>query len=656
MLFQSLKIYFSREGIGFNDSDARVDCSQSLILKNINNFLPESVYFWVVHDFIYEEGMYLPLNFIVESMPGDFSVIDSSNGSLIKISKNGIENYNASLNGRRVIYFQKKISERPVSEISQLLERMAPKTGYISAFFIVFAVMSPLYSNIFNTRLVYSDAFNSVLFISVIFIAFLLLEVVLRHHLHGITVRKIRANNIFLNDYFVGLLKVSKCRDVSIKIRMVDLSSGALWTEKPLLVMDFIILMLFSIAVILMLGLYSIPLFVYYVIYALLCLQIRFKNYKNTCADMEYSSEKNAVFHLLEINKLIISFYNRTSLLDYVRKQIIKEEDNKIKININNHHWGELIKANSFISMIIMYFSCYFSVSNGEVGVGSIIAIMIINSRLSASITSIAARYFSLKIYRDHVLSSLSACYKDLNRGNKLYIDNVNDVIIKNLSCSLSGRLLINNMSLTFNPGDVVGVYGRSGSGKTTLLKIISGFIDDYSGEVTISGVSVNELSRDFFSDYTSFYSSSSFIKGTLRDNFLSNGVKDTNKINEIMMSSIKNCTINSTLYDGVEANDTGFSNGEKQKIQLGMMIKENSKIIFLDEPTSFLPADDGYRVVSEIINKNRGAIIFIATHDSSLMNLMTRKINLDVSDDSLSVNHNKNRATINVGFLRSPE
>ncbi|EFS2651468.1 ATP-binding cassette domain-containing protein [Salmonella enterica] len=656
MLFHSLKIYFSREGIGFNDADARGDCSQSLILRNINNFLPESVYFWEVHDFIYEEGMYLPHNFIVESIPGDFSVIDASNDNLIKISKNGIDVYNSSLNGRRVIYFQKKISERPASEISDLLERMAPKTGYLSAFLIVFAVMSPLYSNIFNTRLVYSDSFNSVLFISVIFIAFLLLEVVLRHHLHGITVRKIRANNIFLNDYYVSLLKISKCRDVSIKIRMIDLSSGALWSGKPLLVMDFIILMLFLIAVILMLGLYSIPLLVYYAIYALLCLRIRFKNYKNTCADMEYSSEKNAVFHLLEINKFLISFYNRISIFDYVRQKTIKEEDNKIKININNHHWDELVKGNSFISMIIMYFSCYFSVSNGELGVGSIIAIMIINSRLSASITSISARYFSLKIYRDHVLTSLSACYKDLNRGSKIYIDNVSNVKINNLSVSLSGKLLIDNMNLTFKPGDVVGIYGRSGSGKTTLLKIISGLIDGFSGEVTISGVSVNELSRDFFSDYTSFYSSSSFIKGSLRDNFLSNGVNDTSKINEVMINSISNCTISSTLYDDIEANDAGFSNGEKQKIQLGIMVKENSKIIFLDEPTSFLPAKDGYRVVSEIIKNNKKAIIFVATHDSSLINLMTRKINLDVGSESFSVNQNNNGSTINVGLLRSPE
>ncbi|HGG4729909.1 TPA: ATP-binding cassette domain-containing protein, partial [Salmonella enterica subsp. enterica serovar Hvittingfoss] len=314
------------------------------------------------------------------------------------------------------------------------------------------------------------------------------------------------------------------------------------------------------------------------------------------------------------------------------------------------------IKANSFISMIIMYFSCYFSVSNGEVGVGSIIAIMIINSRLSASITSIAARYFSLKIYRDHVFTSLMACYKDLNLGNKIYIDKVNNVTIKNLSVSISGRLLIDNMSLAFNSGDVVGIYGRSGSGKTTLLKIISGFIHDYSGEVTISGVSVNELSRDFFSDYTSFYSASPFIKGTLRDNFLSNGVNDIEKINEVMMNSITNCNINSTLYDGVEANDAGFSNGEKQKIQLGMMVKENSKIIFLDEPTSFLPAEDGYRIVSEIIKNNREAVIFIATHDISIINLMTRKINLDVNHDSFSVNQNKNGKTINVGFLHSPE
>lgn len=655
MLYQALKLYFSREGIIFNDTDEEGNASQSVILKNINNYLPDSVYYWDVHDFIYREGMYLPRHFIVESGPGEFVVIDASQGDLLMVSKKGVEAYNRSVSGCRIIYFQKKVSTKPVSEISALLERMAPSTGYWSACLIVFAVMSPLYSNIFNTRLVYSDSFNSVFFISLFFIAFLVLEMTVRHHLHGITIRKARRNNLFLNDYYVNLLKMSKCRDVSIKIRMTDVSCGALWSGKPLLVMDIIILSLFSIAIIMMLGVYSIPLFIYYAAYALLCLRVRFKNYKNTCVDMEYSSEKTAVFHLLEINKLIVSFFNRNSLSDYVRKKVMKEEDNRIKINVNNHHWDEIVKANSFLSMLVMYFSCYFSVSDGDVGVGSIIAIMIINSRLSGAITSIAARYFSLKIYRDHIFTSLSAIYKDFSGEEKIYPDTVNNISIRNLTVNIAGRTLIENMNLSFTPGDVVGIYGRSGSGKTTLLKIIAGKFEEFSGDVNISSVGVRELSQEFFADYTSFYSSAFFIKGTLRDNFMANGINNVSKINDIMLNSLTSCNINSSLYDGTEANDAGFSNGEKQKIQLGMMLKKNSKIIFLDEPTSFLPPEDGCRIVSDIIRNNKDAIIFIATHDRALMSLMNRKINLDISNQTLAGNYN-NGTTINVGLLRSPE
>ncbi len=59
---------------------------------------------------------------------------------------------------------------------------------------------------------------------------------------------------------------------------------------------------------------------------------------------------------------------------------------------------------------------------------------------------------------------------------------------IRGVSCTLGGRAILRNVSLTVESGETVMLLGRSGSGKTTLLKTVNGLIRPDSGEILFEG------------------------------------------------------------------------------------------------------------------------------------------------------------------------
>ena len=63
-----------------------------------------------------------------------------------------------------------------------------------------------------------------------------------------------------------------------------------------------------------------------------------------------------------------------------------------------------------------------------------------------------------------------------------------NLVEIKNLTKSYGSKVVLEDISLTMPAGKIVGLMGPNGSGKTSLMKILTGMINDYSGEVLIDG------------------------------------------------------------------------------------------------------------------------------------------------------------------------
>ena len=65
-------------------------------------------------------------------------------------------------------------------------------------------------------------------------------------------------------------------------------------------------------------------------------------------------------------------------------------------------------------------------------------------------------------------------------------------VEVKGVTCGYDGTPILNNVDLTVNRGDFVGLLGPSGSGKTTMLKSILGAVDIFSGQILVEGISIN--------------------------------------------------------------------------------------------------------------------------------------------------------------------
>ncbi|EBT8962146.1 ATP-binding cassette domain-containing protein, partial [Salmonella enterica] len=576
MLSEALYDYFKYHGISMQIAKGQIK-SDALTLSNINSYLPLGIYTYKVNDFIYQCDNSLPSIFIAELFSDEFVVMKKEGNSVKGVSKKNGVIVNPDFNGVRIIYFHKQVAEKTVDETYNDLIKLSPKTTWMSSFLLIFAFLSPLYSNIFNTRLIYSDTFNSVLYITIIFLVFLGAEIIIRHHLHNITSYKVCNNNIWLNDFYLFLLKNSKAKDISIKLRMVELSLNAIWHGMSMILMDALIIFFFSLCIIFMLGYYSLFLLIYYTVIFALCVKLRLDNYTQTYMGLEYSVEKMALYNVLEVNRIQAKYLYPLNLAEYLKQKILREESNKIKINDCNHKWDELIKANSFLSLVVMYSCCYFAVSKDFIGIGSIIAVMIINARLSGALTSVVSRFFVHKVNKEHLINSLSAIYNDKNKFDGIFINKITGVSLDNFSVQISGRDLMNQVTMSFVPGDIVGIFGPSGSGKTTFLKTVAGEYLNYAGDIRISSVSSKELSREFYSENISYYSPETcFFKGTLRENFSLYGINDSYICADILKKI--NVNANSIILDETEANDLPLSNGEIQRLKLFMTLHSRKK------------------------------------------------------------------------------
>ena len=131
----------------------------------------------------------------------------------------------------------------------------------------------------------------------------------------------------------------------------------------------------------------------------------------------------------------------------------------------------------------------------------------------------------------------------------------------------------LNNISLTVNKGDKIGIVGPNGSGKTTLLKIITGITTPTSGKVTTHGriVSLIDLEAGFHPDLTGYQNI--FINAMLLG--MGKSTIDKNLKHIIEFTDIKQF-IDAPLFT--------YSEGMKLRLGFSIAIHANPNILILDE------------------------------------------------------------------------
>lgn len=199
---------------------------------------------------------------------------------------------------------------------------------------------------------------------------------------------------------------------------------------------------------------------------------------------------------------------------------------------------------------------------------------------------------------------------------------------------------LIDNLSLTINKGERIGIKGASGVGKTTLFNIILGLYRPTSGAIYIDGEELSKSNIRKWQNSIGYVSQSVFIAdSTLLENIAlgcDSQTVDLERIDQVIELADLTEFVSSLpdgIYSRIGEQGSKISGGQRQRIGIARALYKNSDILFFDEATSSLDNKTEENINNAIHNlskKNASLTIVIIAHRESSLEYCDRIITLE--------------------------
>ncbi|MDO6760073.1 ABC transporter ATP-binding protein [Tamlana sp. 2_MG-2023] len=195
--------------------------------------------------------------------------------------------------------------------------------------------------------------------------------------------------------------------------------------------------------------------------------------------------------------------------------------------------------------------------------------------------------------------------------------DFTTSIDINNVSFKYEDDLVLKNFSIQVPKGKTVALVGQSGSGKSTIANLVTRFYDVNSGNITIDGTDIRDLTKHSLRDLMGLVTQDSILFNESIKNNLLIGRDSATEAEIIDALKIANAwEFVKDLPKGIETNigDSGnkLSGGQKQRLSIARAVLKNPPIMILDEATSALDTESERLVQDALDNmmKNRTSIV----------------------------------------------
>ena len=203
--------------------------------------------------------------------------------------------------------------------------------------------------------------------------------------------------------------------------------------------------------------------------------------------------------------------------------------------------------------------------------------------------------------------------------GKDISLENT-DIAFRNVTFSYDKMPVLQNISFSIPQGSTTAIVGPSGSGKTTICNLIARFYDVDSGEVTVGGENVRNMTCDSLLRNISMV----FQKVYLFHDTIENNIRFGNPgaTQEEIIEAAKKARCHDfimTLPDGYQTmigeGGSTLSGGEKQRISIARAILKNANIVILDEATASIDPENEHLIQQAISELTVGKTVIVIAH-----------------------------------------
>lgn len=289
--------------------------------------------------------------------------------------------------------------------------------------------------------------------------------------------------------------------------------------------------------------------------------------------------------------------------------------------------------------MIIILWKGAHLVINGELTIGQLIAFNMLSGQVTAPVLRLAHLWQDFQ----QVGISVSRLGDILNfpretTGNKIPMPDITGAIkFKDIVFRYKpeSQPVLRNISLSVEPGMIVGIVGRSGSGKSTLTKLLQRLYVPDSGQILIDGHDIALVEPSSLRRQIGVVQQDNvLLNRSVRDNIaLASPGMPMDKI----IKAAKLAGAHDFISELPEGYDTivgeqgfGLSGGQRQRIAIARALVNNPRILILDEATSALDYESESIIMSNMNNICKGRTVIIIAHRLSTVRMADNIIVFD--------------------------